>query len=392
MIHPRYLEQEILADLKEKMVFIAGPRQVGKTTLARSIARGRFPYSYFNWDDSNDRKTIIAGKFDPKSNLLIFDEVHKYPKWKNLIKGIFDKHKDHFSIMVTGSARLDIYRKGGDSLQGRYYHYRLHPFSLAELLKEKPKIIPFQKLHFSSTAQKKLNLTFNLLWKYGGFPEPLFKKEERMLRRFHSARLDRLIKEDIRDATILRDIASIQLLADLLPSKVSSLFSINSLKEDLQVTHKTLSLWVDALERFYYHFRIYPFHSHRMKSLRKEPKLYLWDWSELTSESAKLENMVASHLLKFVHFLIDREGYKAELFFLRDIEGREVDFLVTIDKKPWFAVEVKMTESERTKTLRFFQNKLKIPFIYQVINEQGIDFLQNDIRVMSAPFFLSGLV
>lgn len=392
MIRPRYLEQEILADLKEKMIFIAGPRQVGKTTLARSIARGHSPYSYFNWDDSNDRKTILAGKFDPKSNLLIFDEIHKYPKWKNLIKGIFDKHKDRFSIIVTGSARLDLYRKGGDSLQGRYYHYRLHPFSLAELLKEKPKIIPFQELHFSSTAQKKLNQAFDLLWKFGGFPEPLFKKEERELRRFHSARLDRLIKEDIRDATILRDIASIQLLADLLPSKVASLFSINSLKEDLQVTHKTLSLWVDALERFYYHFRIYPFYSHSMKSLRKEPKLYLWDWSELTSESAKLENMVASHLLKFVHFLIDREGYKAELFFLRDIEGREVDFLVTIDKKPWFAVEVKMTESERTKTLRFFQNKLKIPFVYQVINEQGIDFLQNDIRVMSAPFFLSGLV
>ncbi len=386
----RYLEPLVTKDLKEKMVFIGGPRQVGKTTMAKSIATDSYEFSqYLNWDEKNDRRSIMEGSFDAKSKLMIFDEIHKYKQWKNMIKGIFDKHKERFSILVTGSARLDIFRKGGDSLLGRYYHYRLHPFSVAELNKTKQKFQTFKELIFEESPSKK---SFENLFRFGGFPEPLLKQDETFLRRWHNQRLDRLIKEDIRDATLVRDISTLQILADILPSKVGALLSINSLKEDLQVSHKTVSLWVDVLERFYYHFRIYPFTGNAIKSLRKEPKLYLWDWSELENEAAKFENIIASHLLKFVHYLYDVKGYKAELNYLRDIEGREVDFIVSIDKKPWFTVEVKLSDKEPAKNIQYFTKRLKIPFSYQVIMPPGIDLIKNNTRVISADLFLNGLV
>lgn len=386
----RYLEPVIAKDLKEKMVFIGGPRQVGKITMAGLVAQKNYTFSqYLNWDERNDRRTILEGDFDAKSKLIIFDEIHKYKQWKNTLKGIFDKYKNRFSILVTGSARLDIYRKGGDSLLGRYYHYRLHPFSVAELNATTKNFKPFRELKIEKISAKK---SFENLFKFGGFPEPFLKQEEIFLRRWHNQRLDRLIKEDIRDATLVRDISTLQILSDLLPSKVGALLSINSLKEDLQVTHKTVSLWMDVLERFYYHFRIYPFASNVIKSLKKEPKLYLWDWSELKNESAKFENIIASHLLKFVHYLYDVKGYKAELNYLRDTEGREVDFIVSIDKKPWFIVEAKLSDKKPSRNLEYFTKRLKIPFSYQVIMTPDIDIIKNAGRIVSADLFLNSLI
>ncbi|HEY4494951.1 MAG TPA: DUF4143 domain-containing protein, partial [Candidatus Paceibacterota bacterium] len=233
---------------------------------------------------------------------------------------------------------------------------------------------------------------FDQLFQFGGFPEPFIKKDLKTLRRFHNERLDRIVREDIRDIENVRDLSSLQVLVEILPGRVGSLFSANSLKEDLGVTHKTISLWLDVLERFYYHFRIYPFTSTTIRSLRKEPKVYLWDWSQIDNEAARFENMVASHLLKTIHFLYDTEGYKAELHFLRDREGREVDFLVSVNKKPWMAVEVKLSNKEISKNLKYFSERLKIPFIYQVVKEKGVDFTVNGIRAISADKFLSGLV
>lgn len=181
-------------------------------------------------------------------------------------------------------------------------------------------------------------------------------------------------------------------MVELLPSKVGSLLSLNSLRQDLGVTHKAVALWMDILERFYYHFRVYPFTASAIKSLRKEPKMYLWDWSQIKDEAARLENMVASHLLKMTHFLYDIMGYKVELYFLRDIEGREVDFLVTVDKEPWIAIEVKLNDNQISKPLLYFKEKLKIPFTYQVVRKSDIDFLHNETRIISIDKFLSGLV
>jgi len=391
MFKNRYLEPYIKKDLKEKMVFVGGPRQVGKTTMAKLIGQEAYKNPlYLNWDNRGDRKKIIADKLDRESDLYIFDEIHKYKQWKNYIKGEFDKNKEKHNYLITGSARLDLYRRGGDSLMGRYHYYRLHPFSLREALVLEPNLEIGKPLKFVDNAASAG--IFQDLLAFGGFPESFIRKNDIATRRFHGERIDRLIKEDIRDLESVRDISALQILAEILPEKVGSLFSLNALREDLTVAHKTISLWVDILERFYYHFRIYPFTSSVFKSLRKEPKMYLWDWSQVEEPAAKLENIVASHLLKTVHFLHDVDGYKAELYFLRDFSGKEVDFLATINKKPWFAVEVKSQDKTVSKNLIYFAAKLNIPCAYQVLGQEGYDYWQGDIRVISVDKFLSGLV
>lgn len=392
MLKKRYIQGKIESDLQKKMVFIGGPRQVGKTTLSRLIGKELHQhFSYLNWDNPEDNQKIQRSQFDPDATLIIFDEIHKYRKWKNYIKGQFDKYGDRFSILVTGSARLDLYRKGGDSLMGRYYYFRLHPFSQAEILfTDSTNIEPFQKLEFRVHSDS--FSSFQKLLAFGGFPEPFFSQDETVLRRWHSQRVEQLVKEDIRDIENIRDLSALQILIGLLPERVGSKLSLNTLKEDLQVAHGTISLWMDILERFYYHFRISPFASTAIKSLRKESKMYLWDWSQVPDESTKLENAIASHLLKLCHFLSDTAGHKAELYFLRDQDDHEVDFLVTVDKKPWMAIEVKQSDQTVSKNLHYFGKKLDIPFKYQLVNAENIDFLHNDIRVMSADKFLSGLV
>jgi len=393
MIKTRYLKSAVAADLKNKMVFIGGPRQVGKTTMALSIGKeGYKNFSYLNWDSREDRKAILEGRFRGDTTLVIFDEIHKYRQWKTYLKGEFDKYKDKFHILVTGSARLDLYRKGGDSLMGRYHYYRLHPFSLTEGLGIESSIKAGEELVFPEVAPARLKKVFEQLFAFGGFPEPFLAQDNKTLRRFHNERADRLVRGDIRDLEQVRDLSALQILVEILPEKVGSLLSLNALREDLNVAHKTISSWVDILERFYYHFRVYPFAFKTIKSLRREPKMYLWDWSQITDSAVRLENLTGSHLLKTVHFLFDALGYKAELFFLRDIDGREVDFLITIDKKPWFAVEVKLTDEQISPALKYFQQKLKIPYVYQVIGASGLDYWQNSIRLISADKFLTALV
>lgn len=392
MIKDRYLHAAIRSDLKEKMVFVGGPRQVGKTTLARFLGKKDYKaYAYLNWDSRQDRKSILEGKFRSDADLVIFDEIHKYKKWKNHIKGEFDTHKDKFHILVTGSARLDMYRRGGDSLLGRYHYYRLHPFTSAEVMGTPPNISVLKELVFPESSNLALR-AFKDLLTFGGFPEPFLKKDQQTLRRFHNERVDRLIKEDIRDIEQVRDLSALQILVEILPSKVGSLLSLNALRGDLEVAYKTIKTWMDILERFYYHFRIYPYAFTTIKSLRKEPKMYLWDWSQVADEGARLENMVASHLLKMTHFLYDASGHKADLFFLRDIEGREADFLVTIDRKPWLAIEVKSGKEDVSGPLVYFADKLKVQFAYQLVRNSGIDYRKQNIRVISADKFLSGLV
>ncbi|OGI29426.1 MAG: hypothetical protein A2288_03850 [Candidatus Moranbacteria bacterium RIFOXYA12_FULL_44_15] len=392
MLKKRYLQIKIEQDLKDKMVFVGGPRQVGKTTLSRLIGEEKFsPFVYLNWDSPEDKKTILSSSFDREAKLIIFDEIHKYHKWKNYIKGQFDKYKERFSIIVTGSARLDLYKKGGDSMVGRYYYFRLHPFSLAELLfPEVANLEPFSEPNFKENKESFSN--FQKLLSFGGFPESFLKEDKEVWRRWHNQRVERIVKEDIRDIENVKNLSLLQVLINELPARVGSLLSLNSLREDLEVAYGTVKLWIDVLERFYYHYRIYPYTAKTIRSLKKESKLYLWDWSQVPNEGAKLENMVGSHLLKLCHYLYDAKGHKAELFYLRDIEQREVDFLVTIDKKPWMAVEVKNANHKVSKSLKYFREKLKIPFCYQMTTEKEIDLLHDNIRLMSVDKFLSGLI
>ncbi len=391
MIKNRYLEEKISKDLSQKMVFIGGPRQVGKTTLSKQIGKENYQkYSYLNWDNIDDKKKILKSVLEPDTQMIIFDEIHKYRNWKNYIKGQFDKHHESFNILVTGSARLDLYKKGGDSLLGRYFYFRLHPFSVAEVLKKNNAIVPFQKIIFS--AEPKAANILGQLFEFGGFPEPFIHKDKELLRRWHNQRVEKIVKDDIRDVESIRDISTLQTLVALLPEKVGSQFSINSLKEDLLVSHKTISHWMDVLENFYYHFRISAYAAKSINSLRKEKKMYLWDWSEVPSGAARQENIVASHLLKLCHFLYDAQGYKAELYYLRDRDGHEVDFLVTVDKKPWMAIEVKSSKQTISRNLHYFGEKLNIPFRYQLVQTENVDFVQDDVRVISVDKFLGALI
>lgn len=390
MLRDRYLTPFIVEDLKDKMVFVGGPRQVGKTTLCRNFIATHFRnHAYFNWDNRTDRRAITSSAWPGDAELLILDEIHKYRRWKGLIKGEYDKLKETYKFLVTGSSRLDLYRRGSDSLQGRYHYYRLHPFTLAEIEGLAYKASIHGELPISSGFHQDVIDTLNV---FGGFPEPIMKQNKRQLRRWHNEKIERMFREDILDVQAIRDIGNMKLLSDILPSKVGSLLSTNVIREDLEVSFRAASHWIDVLEAFYYHFRLYPFTSKRIRSLKKEPKLYLWDWSEVEDEAARFENLIASHLLKFVHFITDYEGYKAELYFLRDVDKREVDFLVTIDNKPWFAVEAKLNETSLSPHLLYFKERLSIPYIYQVVKKTATDRLEKGIRIVSAGKFLAGLI
>ena len=390
MLRKRYLTPFIIEDLNDKMVFVGGPRQVGKTTLCRNLIATHFEnHAYFNWDNRRDRKTAMASSWPGDAQLLIFEELHKYRHWKSFIKGEYDKLKETYKFLVTGSARLDLYKRGGDSLQGRYHYYRLHPFTLAEIEGIGNKISIHDKL---PTGKAYYQETLDRLDEFGGFPEPFVKRSKRQLRRWHNEKIDRMFREDILDVQAIRDIGNMKLLSDILPSKVGSLLSLNTIRQDLGVSFRAVAHWMDILEAFYYHFRIYPFSAKKIRSLKKEPKLYLWDWSEVEDEAARFENLIASHLLKLVHFIADYEGYKSELYFLRDVDKREVDFLVTIGGKPWFAVEVKLSDTGLSPHLLYFKERLSIPYVYQVVKKTAVDRIEKGTRLISAGKFLSGLI
>jgi len=344
---------------------------------------------FFNWDKIEQRKQALKGTWPSDAELIILDEFHKSSKWKTWIKGEYDTHRKKYKFLLTGSARLDTYRRGGDSLQGRYHYYRLHPFSLSELNGKKTSAIPNHELNFSETFSTS---DYHALLKFGGFPEPFLQQNERILRKWHNERMERFMREDIRDLTMIQDIANLGLLLELLPERASSILSINSLAQDLQVNFRTISNWLDTFDQLYYSFRLSPYQSRKIASVRKEKKLYLWDWSSISDESRRLENMIASHLLKFCHFLTDDDGWNVELCYLRDSTGRETDFLVTLDKKPWFAVEVKLSDSQLSKNLLYFKEKLKIPLCYQIIGNMDLDVEKAGVRIMSAAKFINALV
>ncbi|MCK6458492.1 MAG: ATP-binding protein [Planctomycetes bacterium] len=387
----RYLEASVEEDLKDTMVLVAGPRQVGKTTLARHVLGRRASGVYLSWDNRDDRKEIRAARWPGDEALVVLDELHKWRGWKGWLKGEFDKHRGRLGFLVTGSARMDVYRRGADSLQGRYHHYRLHPFSVAEALRGGPAdaLPPGSEIRFRRNGRADV---VEALLEFGGFPEPFLAQSARTLRRWQKERLERFFREDVRDLGQVRDLSSIQLLADLVPERVGSPLSLNSLREDLEASHRAVAHWTDILERLYHLFRIRPFVSSRVRALRRMPKAYLWDASLVPDRGPRFENLVGLHLLKLCHYLEDREGHAVALHYLRDRDGREVDFLVTHSGKPWFAVEAKLSETEVDPSIVYFRDRLKIPWSYQVTLEGDRDFVENGVRVCPASRFLAALV
>jgi uncharacterized protein len=364
----RYLFDDISSDLAEKMVFVGGPRQVGKTTLALQIIGAERPQhpAYLNWDDVRARPRIRGGELPNGQPIIVLDEIHKYARWRGLVKGLYDTREPGQSFLITGSARLDVYRRGGDSLQGRYHSYRLHPFSLTEL-----------GGHPDTLAS---------LLRFGGFPEPFLRGNERHWRRWQRERVDRILRDDVRDLTQIREISLVELLVDALPSRVGSPLSVKSLREDLEVAHDTAERWISVLENLYLCFRIAPFGSSRIRAVKKERKLYLWDWSAVPDPGARLENLVASHLLKFCHFREDTQGLRMDLRFLRDTDAREVDFVVLEGKRPLFAVEVKTGDRALSPSVRYFKARTSIPRWYQV-HLGDKDTSIEGVRILPFPVF-----
>ncbi len=366
----RYLQAQVAEDLRSKMVFIGGPRQVGKTSLARALLPA--PAAELNYDVTAQRQAILRRELPP-GDFWFFDEIHKFRGWRNYLKGLFDEHGRRQRILVTGSARLDLYRFGGDSLQGRYFYLRLHPFSVAEL---------------GGHAE-----ALPALLALGGFPEPFLSGSERFARRWALAYRERLVREEISSLETVSDLGRLELLAGALPARVGSPLSLNALREDLQVSHQTVARWTDMLERVYGIFRIAPFGAPMLRAVKKERKHYHYDWSVVADPGARFENLVASHLLKWVEFQIDTEGRPLELRYFRDIDGREVDFVVVESGKPIALVECKLSDGPVAPGLRYLKQRLPDVIAWQVSASGTRDFVSAEgVRVAPAVRLLRELV
>ncbi len=362
----RYITPHILDDLKRKMVFVGGPRQVGKTTLAKAILSSNYPDGrYFNWDFDEDRQDILRKRWSTDNPLLIFDELHKFPKWKGWIKGIYDVSHDLHSFLITGSARLDIYRRGGDSLLGRYHYWRLHPFTLDEI----PKGISPKD-------------AFKRLMTLGGFPEPFLDGDERIARRWRRERFDRVLREDVRDLEPVRNIQLLSLFLDLLRHRVGGLVVLSNLSGDLDISPKTAKAWLETLERMYLVFSVRPYTKSLPRAVRKPPKVYFFDNGDvLGDEGARFENLVATSLLKRLHYLEDSQGYKYELRYIRDKEGREVDFAIIKEGKLEELIEVKYSDDSIARSLSYYADRLNPKKAVQIVSEIKRPYDKGRIRV-----------
>lgn len=370
----RYLENYIRKDLKEKIVFLSGPRQVGKTTLSKQLIS---PFVYLNFDSQNDRNMIKAEEWSRDTQLIIFDELHKMKKWKSWMKGIYDTEGVPPSMLVTGSARLDVYNKGGDSLAGRFFSYRLHPFTVKEIccnLKEAPEI----------ALQKLINL--------GGFPEPYLKNNQTYAKRWRRSHTDIIIREDLLDLEKIRDVKSIEILIDLLRSRVGSTVSYTSLANDLQVSIHTIKHWLQVLENLYVIFPVRPYHRNITRSILKESKYYLYDTGAVEGDlGARLENTVACALLREIHFIEDTTGSRVALHYLRDKEKHEVDFLLLIDNKPSLMVEVKVNDDTFSPSLFRFHNFLNEAAPIQIVYNLKRKKSKGPAKMLPAHEFLHDL-
>ena len=374
---PRYIEKAVTKDLKRKMVLVSGPRQSGKTTMAKHLceaAGSDIEKRYLNWDAAEDREKILLERFPAGAGYLVLDEIHKYSRWRQVVKGLYDKRGKELQILVTGSASLNHYRRGGDSLQGRYHFYRLFPLSCAEL------------------GSPSLSTLTDLLT-YGGFPEPFMLQSEKESRRWSREFRTRVVREDLADIENVQDVSLIEKLLLRMPDLVGSPLSINALREDLQVSHQSVSRWIAMLENLYAVFRIYPFGAPKLRAVKKEAKHYHLDWTLIKDAGARFENLVACHLLKWCFYLQDAEGRDLEVRYFRDIDKREVDFVITEDDKPIHFVEAKISGKSLSPSLRYLKTRFPSARATQVSLETTEDLVtKEDIRISPAHVFLCELV
>jgi predicted AAA+ superfamily ATPase len=366
----RRLYTEVLTDHLQRhrqMALVSGPRQVGKTTACRSISD-----TYLNWDNADDRRRLLRGpaalaealqldRLRAKPPVAVLDELHKYTKWKALLKGFFDTYGDRVRLIVTGSSRLDVFRRGSDSLMGRYLLYRMHPMSVGESMRTD---VPAQEIQPPAEVA---SADWDALWEHGGFPEPFLRRDSRFTRRWRSLRQEQLSREDLREVAQVTDLGTMETLMQLLAERSAQQLVYSGLAREIQVSVDTVKRWIDLLARLHYGFMVRPWFTNVAKALRKEPKWFQRDWSGLADDGARAETFVACHLLKAVEGWTDLGFGDFELRYLRDKQKREVDFLVVRDHKPWFLVEVKLSETSLSPSLAYFQGQTKATHAFQVV-------------------------
>lgn len=396
------LYTEFLKDIfgkYQQMIFLSGPRQVGKTTISKQLQDYFDESVYLNWDVIKDREKILSGQdfiedifpthvLRDRKPLVIFDEIHKYKNWKNYLKGFYDTYKDDYHILVTGSAHLDIYQSGGDSLMGRYFCYTVFPLTLGETLAPFRALRNGISLKFIDDPILNAEDVLTQLFNFGGYPEPYLKKDTQFLNMWQSARSKQLIFEDIQTLTHIHDVYLIDVLSELMKNQTGQLLNRTSFAKKIKVTTQTVSRWIETLERFYFCFSISPWHKNVTRSLIKEPKIYLWDWSLIEDEGARFENLVALHLKKFVHFYKERGIEKFDLYYLRDIDQKEVDFIITKNQVPYIMIEVKLSDKKITPHMLHFQKQLNAPYNIQLVyNMPSIKqtCFKNDSKIYTVP-------
>ena len=368
--YPRLYQTMVESHLKSyrQMVFLSGPRQVGKTTICESIAT-----TYLSWDDEDVRRAVQSGQrslahqylLDSASDVeqvVVFDEIHKYSRWKQFLKGFYDLYGKRAGIVATGSARMDIYKKGGDSMMGRYFPYRMHPLSVAELLDVS---IPGEEL--VRRPRKLADEEWAALLRYGGFPDPFVKRNARFSQRWNSLRFEQLMKTDMRDLTKISELDQLSVLAEILARRSGEQLVYKNLGCEIGIDEKTAKKWVKALKYLYFGFEVRPWFKNIENSIRKMPKWYMRDWANVKDEGKRAETLVACHLLKAVEGWTDMGYGDFSLGYLRDKSRREVDFVVARDGVPWFLVEVKKRDTSLSDALGFFQKRLGAKHAFQVV-------------------------
>lgn len=389
----------------EQMVFLSGPRQVGKTTIAESIIKQNSGKAkYLNWDNIVHRKYIMSlledtqkhsrlNRYLEDNNILVLDEIHKFSDWKNYLKGFYDTYKSEYRIILTGSSRLNVYRRGGDSLMGRYFNYTVHPISLGEVVRP---YLPKGKDLIQKPKESK-GKDYKSLLMYGGYPQPFLKRDDEFSIMWQKTRFQQLFREDIVDIENIKSIGQLELLAYLIQEQSGGLVNYTNLASKIQVSNNSIKKWIQLLESFYFCFTIRPWSQNISRSLIKEPKIYLWDWSLIKDHGMRFENFIVSHLYKSVSFWNENGKGDFGIYYLRTKEKKEVDFLVTKDKKPWILVEAKNSDNNSiSKNLIYFKEKTKAEYAFQVVNEMDyVDKSCFDVKdpvIVPARTFLSQLV
>lgn len=373
VVMERYQKKFILRDLYKKMVFLAGPRQAGKTTLAKEIAREFESSLYLNYDHAEDRQMILKEAWLPKTELIIFDEIHKMTEWKNYLKVVYDTKPAHQKILVIGSSRLEIFNQVGDSLAGRYFLNRLMPLSPAEC----------HKLHLSYPLDRFIER--------GGFPEPFLAEDIIDANRWRLQYVDSLLREDVLNFEEIHNLKAIRLVFELLREKIGSPISYTSIAEDVSISPNTVKKYIQILEALYIIFRITPFSHNIARSLLKEPKIYFFDTGLIRGdEGIKFENLVATCLMKHIFAKIDYLAENYTLHYLQTKERKEVDFALVKDQKVEKIIEVKLTNHTISSSLQYFHEKYQIPAI-QIVKELKKEKVDEGIEIRDGLHFLESL-